>query len=283
MKAKIFPLAFLLTVLTGTTIAQEGHDHSLPPRDDPAVQGVEAFQVFDNLYYVGADWVAAWVLETSEGLILIDSLYDELVPLIEDGMTDLGLDPADIKYLLVTHGHFDHVGGAKHFQDRYSATVAMVQEDWDMVAGEPEYRAYPRPKKQQVVQDGDTLSLGDTTLSFYKTPGHTLGVMSMQFTVRDGGESHQAFMLGGAGLNFSGVERTQTYIDSIERIKRLEGIEVNIPNHAGSGEVFERRKALAAREAGDAHPFVDPAAFQGWLAQLLENARVKLAEERAAQ
>lgn len=281
MTLRLKPFASILVasmlLFSSMALAQDTH-----PRHDPAVQHVEPFQVFDNLYYVGADWVAAWLLRTNDGLILIDSLYGELTDLAIDGIKELGMDPADIRYVLVTHGHFDHVGGAKRFQDEYGATVAMLEEDWQMVAGEPVYRPYPRPQKQFVMEDGDALTLGDTTVTFYKTPGHTLGTMSMQFTVFDDGKPHQAFMLGGAGLNFSGVERTQIYIDSIERIKAMDGIAVNIPNHAGSGEVFERRDALAARKTGEAHSFVDPAAFQLWLDQLLVNARAKLVEEREA-
>jgi metallo-beta-lactamase class B len=282
--AQAFALSLCL-MAAGSAVAQHAHDHGsesreLPPRDDPAVQHVAPFQVFDNLYYVGADWVAAWLLKTSDGLILIDSLYGELLPLIEEGIVELGFDPADIRYVLVTHAHFDHAGGAKRFQDKYGATVGMVEEDWQLAAGKPDFRAYPRPQKQMVIKDGDKLTLGDTTVTFYHTPGHTLGVTSMQFTVYDQGRPHQAFVMGGAGLNFRGKARVQAYTDSLERIKGMQGIEVNISNHASSGDVFERAKALDARQPGQAHPFVDPAAFQDWLEQLLSNGRKQLAQEQ---
>jgi metallo-beta-lactamase class B len=282
MKLKTIGLAIFTSFVALASAAQDRHDHSKPPRDDPAVQRVEPFQLFDNLYYVGADWVAAWVLETDDGLILIDSLYDELVPLIEEGLAKLDLDPRDIKYVLVTHAHFDHAGGAKYFQEKYGATVAMVEQDWQLAAGKADFREYPRPEKQLVVYDGDSLTLGDTSVFFYHTPGHTWGTLSMQFTVFDQGESHQAFVMGGAGLNFSGIERIQTYINSLERIRQLEGIEVNVPNHAGSGKVFERAQMLATRKAGQPHSFVDPAAFYSWIDQLILKGRERLAEEQSA-
>ena len=88
------------------------------------------FKIFDNLYYVGIDWVAAYVLETSEGLILIDSLYGKWINPMLANIAKLGLDPNDIKYVLVTHGHFDHHGGAAVVQQRYGAKVVMTEDDW---------------------------------------------------------------------------------------------------------------------------------------------------------
>lgn len=275
---RVFGLALALGLAVSVAaIAQDGHDHSKPaPIDDPAVQRVAPFQVFDNLYYVGAQWVAAWVLKTSEGLILIDALYGDLLPFIEEGIEDLGMDPADIKYVLVTHAHFDHAGGARYFQDKYGARVAMMEADWDLAAGKPDFREYPRPMRDVVLKDGDTLSLGDTTITFYHTPGHTLGVSSMQFTVYDQGEPYEAFVMGGAGLNFKGKQRIESYVKSLERIKGFDDIQVNVSNHASSGDVFARAKALQNRKRGEPHPFVDPAAFQSWIATLIANGKQAL-------
>jgi len=136
-----------------------------------------------------------------------------------------------------------------------------------------------------VIADGDTLQLGDTEIRFYVTPGHTEGVLSMEFPLRDGGEEHRAFVFGGVGLNFKGVHRTNLYLDSVARIRRLAAeennpIEVNITNHAEMGRIFERAEQLASREPSDPHPFVDPRGFLDWLAELQRNAEHKLTVER---
>ncbi len=256
-------------------------------RNDPAAQRVEPFQIFDNLHYVGIDWVSSYLLVTTDGLILIGSLYGDFIDNVIDGVRAAGFDPSDVKYVLVTHGHFDHVGGAARFQEAYGARVGMTEADWELAEEPPSDPSYEFdvPVRDMVIADGDTLELGDTELRFYVTPGHTEGVLSMEFPVRDGGKEHRAFVFGGVGLNFEGVHRTNLYLDSVARIRRLAGeegnpIEVNITNHAEMGGIFERAEQLASRESSDPHPFVDPQGFVDWLAELQRNAEQKLVVER---
>ena len=248
--------------------------------DDPEAQRVAPFKVFDNLYYVGAKWVSAWLLETDQGLILFDALYDELTDLVVESIRELGFDPNDIRYLIVSHAHYDHIGGVRRFQEEFGAVVMMTDADWNMTEEPAIYREYPTPVRHLSVSDGSTLNLGRTRLRFMQTPGHTPGVLSTRFTVYDNGYPHDAFLFGGVGLNFSGVERTEMYISSIQRLMQLEEVEVNIPNHPESGEVFERFEMLQNREDGDPHPFVDPESWNGWLEILLLNAQGKLERER---
>ena len=270
-------LSVALTLFSGTLNAQE-----LSANDDPEVQRVEPFQVFDNLYYVGAKWVSAWLLVCDQGLILFDSLYGELTDLVVDGIRELGFDPNDIRYVVVTHAHYDHIGGALRMQEEFGAVVLMTAEDWQMTEEPAIYQEYPKPIRHLEITDNGSLNLGRTSLKFFKTPGHTPGVASTQFTVYDNGYPHTAFMFGGAGLNFSGVTAATQYLTSVSNLQILQGIEVNIPNHEGSGDVFERYEMLKDRQDGDPHPFVDPESFQAWLGQLRGMAEAKLAEEQAA-
>ena len=106
---------------------------AVPPRDE---WYAEPAQVFDNLYFVGTRDHGAWAVTTSEGIIVIDALYDYAVEsAVVDGLRKLGLDPEDIAYVVVSHGHGDHHGGAKHLQDRFGAQVVMGGPDWDLVEG----------------------------------------------------------------------------------------------------------------------------------------------------
>jgi metallo-beta-lactamase class B len=254
----------------------------LTDNDDLELQRVEPFQVFDNLYYVGAKWVSAWLLESDQGLILFDALYGDLTDIAIDGIRQLGFDPDDVRYVIVSHAHYDHVGGASRFQEEFGAVVMMTETDWNMTDEPAIYQEYPKPIRHLSASDGSTLNLGRTRLQFMETPGHTLGVLSTRFTVYDNGYPHDAFLFGGVGLNFSGVERTEMYINSVQRLMQMEGIEVNIPNHADSGEVFERYSMLQDRLDGDPHPFVDPESWDAWLDILMKNAQAKLRREQQA-
>ena len=277
MRKLIGSVVFLFLLQSSTLLHAQDND-----RHDPEQQRVEPFQVFDNLYYVGADWVASWLLVSDQGLILFDALYEGLTDDLVENIRQLGFDPNDIRYLIGSHAHYDHIGGALRFQQEFSAVMMMTEEDWAMTEQPAEFREYPKPIRHLSVADGSTLNLGRTRLRFMKTPGHTPGVLSTLFTVYDDGYPHSAFMFGGAGLNFSGVERTEMYIDSIKRMQQITGIEVNVPNHAAVADVFERRDMLAERQDGDPHPFVDPESWTAFLDLLLQQAEQKLEQERAA-
>ena len=270
----------VLFFVVALLLSYSSNGQELSDRDNPEVQRIAPFQVFDNLYYVGARWVSAWLLVSDQGLILFDALYGDLTDIAINGIRELGFDPDDIRYVIVSHAHYDHIGGARRLQEEFGSVVMMTEADWNMTTEPAVYQEYPAPIRHLSVSDGSTLNLGRTRLRFMQTPGHTPGVLSTRFTVYDNGYPHEAFLFGGAGLNFSGVERTEIYINSIERLMQMENIEVNIPNHPDSGEIFERYEILQDRQDGDLHPFVDPESWDAWLDILMRNALGKLERER---
>ena len=272
----------VLFFVVALLLSYSSNSQELSNRDNPEVQRIAPFQVFDNLYYVGARWVSAWLLVSDQGLILFDALYGDLTDIAINGIRELGFDPDDIRYVIVSHAHYDHIGGARRLQEEFGSVVMMTEADWNMTTEPAVYQEYPAPIRHLSVSDGSTLNLGRTRLRFMQTPGHTPGVLSTRFTVYDNGYPHEAFLFGGAGLNFSGVERTEIYINSIERLMQMENIEVNIPNHPDSGEIFERYEILQDRQDGDLHPFVDPESWDAWLDILMRNALGKLEREREA-
>jgi metallo-beta-lactamase class B len=139
----------------------------------------------------------------------------------------------------------------------------------------------PKPEVDIVAKDADTITLGDNTFELFNTPGHTTGVLSIRYKVREGDKEYTAMTLGGVGLNFSGVERTQTYIQSYERLQSIQaGTSVSLPNHQAMGDVFARRDLLAARQPGAINPFVNADSYKQDLAKFVAAAKMKLEKEK---
>ena len=234
----------------------------------------EPGKAFDNLYYVGAAWVSAWAIKTSQGVILIDALNNnqEAEQLIDGGMRKLGLDPAQIRYVIVTHVHGDHYGGATHFQQKYGSRVVMSENDWQTAQTKLEVNSKnwgPLPKRDVSVKEGDKVTLGDTSVTIHITPGHTLGTISPTFDVTSGGKTHHVLLWGGTAFNFgNNVPRLDTYAEAAERLAKLaqeQGIDVMISNHSGYDGAIEKVAALRRQGSLEPNPFVigTPAVVRG--------------------
>jgi metallo-beta-lactamase class B len=217
-------------------------------------------KVFDNLYYLGQTEYTAWAVTTSAGIIVIDPLFEYSVEdEVVNGLTKLGLDPGQIKYVLVSHGHRDHVGGAKLLQDRFGARVVMSAADWDLILNSKQ--SYPTPTRDMVATDGQKLTLGDTSLTLYLTPGHTPGTISTLIPVKDQGRPH-------LDTHFS---------DAVAK----SGADVQIANHPSQDGAAAKLAALAKRKRGDPHPFVvGNATIQRYLTMVRECAQAGLASSR---
>ena len=221
------------------------------PPDPPRERWhAEPQKVFDNLYFVGMTEFASWAVTTTDGIIVIDPLFDYSVEdEVVGGLRKLGFDPADIRYVLISHGHLDHAGGAKLLQQRFGARLLMSAADWDLVE-----RDNPRwkPARDLVITDGQKLTLGNTTLTMYLTPGHTNGTVSTLIPLTDHGEKHVAALWGGTLFNFApDAARFKAYADSASRMRTLAasaGADVLLSNHTDyDGSKIE---AARAREAG---------------------------------
>ncbi len=234
----------------------------------------EPGKAFDNLYDVGAAWVSAWAIKTSQGLILLDALNNnqEAEQLIDGGLRKLGLDPAQIKYVIVTHVHGDHYGGATHFQQKYGSRVVMSENDWKTAETGLEVDSKnwgPLPKRDVSVKEGDQVTLGDTRVTIHITPCHTLGTISPAFDVTSGGKAHHVLLWGGTAFNFgNNVPRLDTYAEATDRLAKLaqdQGIDVMISNHSGYDGAIEKVAALRRQGSMEPNPFVigTPAVVRG--------------------
>ncbi len=224
----------------------------------------EPAKVFDNLYFVGGKLHSSWALTTREGIILIDTIYPyNSEELIIGGMRKLGLDPKNIKYVLISHAHADHIGGAEMLQTRYGARIVMGGPDWDLVEKYPNRYKTMAPKRDIVATDGMKITLGDTTVAIWFTPGHTPGTISYTFTVSDHSRPVNVAYSGGTAFNFvnntpdPGIKNFQTYIESQQHIgakAAATGATVLLSNHSEFDNAVNKNRMLAGRGEGP-HPY----------------------------
>ena len=224
-----------------------------PPREDWYAEGG---QVFDNLYMLTTKMNSAWAVNTSGGIILIDTLFgyagqDEIV----DGLKKVGLDPANIKYIVVSHAHGDHDGSLKFLQDTYKPRVILSPADWELAARE----ANP-PTHDMDATDGQKLTLGDTTITIYITAGHTAGTLSFLVPVKDHGVPHLAMEWGGTALNANtSKEMLRSYISNANRLIDIAdgaGADVIIGNHTEYNDALARLARTKARKPGEPNPWL---------------------------
>src|SRR5688572_17658253 len=262
--------------------------------DDVELQKIEPFKVFDNLYYVGPCYVSVWLVTTPQGHILFDSAQEPYVDHVIASIRKVGINLKDIKYIILSHGHLDHVGGAARLQEATGARVVAVAEDWTMIealdgaSSRRDPKPNRMPKRDMVVKDGDTLTLGNQMLKFHQLPGHTPGVLVTEgITVYDGARSYKAVLSAGAagGPGLAGAEQG---VKNENKLADMQGVQVNLQIHSWAepdgypgGGVLERAASLKNRKPGDPHPFVGRATWTQRARGAQESAAKTLAAERA--
>lgn len=255
--------------------------------DDPEIAPT---RVFDDLYALGRTSTVVWALTTPAGILLIDAGYpDQLESVLLPQMRAVGLDPNNVRYVLLGHGHADHFGGASYFQQR-GARVASSAADWDLIenpapvpGGAPGPAGLPPPRRDVVVADGEPIAFGGVEITPVLIPGHTPGALGFVFRIAEGARTHTAALFGGSILLVNRIpdDGLRRYVQSLERFaaatRRL-GADVEIQNHPLYDGFETKLERLAARRAGDAHPFVvGTDAYQRFLTVMAECANAQLA------
>ena len=244
---------------------------------------MEPFKIFGNLYFVGNRYVSSHVIDTGEGLILLDSNFPECTYLLTEGMRKLGLNPYDIKYILHSHGHYDHIGGTRALTEYFGAQTIIGAPDVPYVNGsvnltwadELGFKFFEAFEPDIVLNDGDIFEFGKTKIRAVGTPGHTPGTMSYFFNVDDGKDTYIAGMQGGAGVNSLTkrflekynlpISCREDFATSMEKIKN-EHVDILIGNHPGDVDTAGK---YARMQEGEENPFIDPTALERRLAYIM--------------
>ena len=208
MKKLVIALVALLT-LAGTAQAQTPKDllaALLVKWNTPT----EPFRMIGNVYYVGTDGLASYLITSPQGHILVDTVMPEATSQIKANIEKLGFKVADIKYLLNTHAHIDHTGGLAEMKQASGAQLVAGEADKPLLEGgyypgarEETALNFPPVKVDRTVREGDTVTIGDVTLTARETPGHSPGCTSWEFSVKDGDATRSAliFCSGTVALN----------------------------------------------------------------------------------
>ena len=233
-----------------------------PAVPDRATWYAQPYKVFDTLYFIGTRIHSAWALTTSQGIIVIDTLFDYAAePEIVAGLTKLGLNPRDIKYVLISHAHGDHDQGAALLQSRYGAKIVMGAADWESTLQRPATATGGVPKRDIAVgSEGQKITLGETTVDVVATPGHTPGTLSFLFPVKDGSRTLTVAYSGGTAFNFPRqAQAFAIYRDSQKKMAeaaRAAGATILMSNHTEFDRAYDRvRLAQLPRATGEKHPY----------------------------
>ena len=254
----------------GALWAEEAHFFCEAPRANNASDPmIVPTKIFDNVYAIGNTGTTVYVVQTSAGLLMFDSLgANQVETQLLPGFRALGLDPANVKVIIMGHGHADHFGGSPYMQEHFGSKVYISAADWNLMENPPAGRGGRQgaapvvlPKHDQVVTEGQPIVLGDVKVTPVAIPGHTPGSMGYIFPVKDNGRTHIAAMYGGTILTPGPIpdEGLQTYLKSVAHFRdetKKAKVDVELQNHPLMDPIQAKLDRLQARKRGEANPFV---------------------------
>ncbi len=253
----------------GAKWADEAHFFCEAPRanraDDPVIP---ATKIFDNGYIIGNSGTAAYVFKTSAGLLMFDSLATNQVETqLLPGFQKLGLNPADVKIIVMGHGHADHFGGSPYFQEHFGSKVYISKADWDVMEkpapADAKKKGPPQviPKHDADVVEGQPIVLGDFKMTPYAIPGHTPGSTGYIFQVMDNGKKHTVGIYGGTILTPGPIsdDNLKLYVQSVKKFQaetKKAKADTIMQNHPLMYNLPAMLDQIQSRKKGDPNPFI---------------------------
>ena len=220
-------------------------------------------KIWGNLYFVGTRAVSTHLIDTNDGLMILDPGYAEDLHIVLNNIRELGFQTEDIKYIVVSHGHYDHMDSVSELVAITHAKTFIGKGDLPLLTGETYHYPIKSFEPDVLLEDGDVISLGNTNITCIATPGHTDGTMSFFFDVTDGERVYRAGMFGGAGSNTLRKDfmlehnipfsARNTMVESILKIKG-ERVEIFLGNHPENNKTEEKLNRL---ENSVTNPFIE--------------------------
>ena len=244
---------------------------------------VKPFQMYGNLWYVGDSWVCAHIVDTGNGLLLFDAgnCGNAATAMLINAIWEAGFNPADVKWLVLSHGHVDHIGAVNFFKRMFGTKIYLGEPDARNFREHPELALIHESTDYMdelftpdvKIHEGDVIDFGGTEVTFHLAPGHTDGVISCFFDVTDGAEVKRVGYYGGFGFNTlqkaylqeigdETFSRRKIYLESIQKVIN-EKVDIFMPNHTNNVDLLNKRQYMI--EHPDENPFVDETAWKTYL------------------
>jgi metallo-beta-lactamase class B len=250
------------------------------------------YQVIGPIWYIGSSGISAWIIKTTDGLILLDTGTEQMEPVLKANAEKIGVNLKDVKIILSGHAHFDHVEGhawAKAFTG--ARVMAMGPDAEALESGKDtstgQYVGWKPVKVDRVLKDGDTVTLGNITLTALHTPGHTKGATSWATTIQDGGRTYKVLWAGSIGVNpntkLLGNTIHPTVVEDFQktfRVLKAQTPDIWLGAHPGQFMMTER---LKAKESGAANPWIDPDGYKKYIEAGEARFNKLLEDEKAAK
>ena len=256
---------------------------------------VEPFRIYGNVWYVGDSWVCVHLIDTGSGLFLIDSGNCGATAMLIQTIWEAGFDPRDVKWIIHSHGHVDHIGGANFFRKMFGTKLYLGAQDAQMYRERPELAfVQDSPNLDDdifvpdvEIHDGDVLVLGDTVIECREVPGHTAGCVALFFDAKEGDETKRCGYYGGFGFNTltrsdlieaGDPECTmwKTYEESLLKVAD-EKVDIFLGNHTENNRTLEKREEM--KNGAEENPFIDPAEWKRYLLKKREELHAFIAKQ----
>ena len=243
---------------------------------------VEPYRMFGDIWYVGDSWVCVHLIDTGDGLLLIDSGNIGAAAMLIDAIWKTGHNPADVKWIVHSHGHVDHIGASNYFKRRYGTKLYLGEGDAKMYREHPElaYVQDSHDPNEDIfvpdyeIKDGEIIRFGNIDMQFYACPGHTDGVISLFFDMAEKGVTYRCGYFGGFGFNTMAKDylieigdpeykTRQVFLDSLAKV-RDQKVDVFLGNHCINNNMFAKREKQLADPEGP-NPYIQPGEWQAYL------------------
>ncbi|MCD8224676.1 MAG: MBL fold metallo-hydrolase [Clostridiales bacterium] len=260
---------------------------------------VHPFQIYGNVYYVGDSWVCVHLIDTGDGLLLIDSGNVGAKHLLIHSIWEMGFRPDDVKWIISSHGHLDHVGAATFFRDMFSTRLYLAEPDARMFAEHPEFSFLQDSPDvmddvftpDEVIRDGDILTFGNTTIQCVLVPGHTEGCVAMFFDACENGRTLRCGYYGGFGFNTLTCAHLDEMGDTEHRMWKIyeesilkvadRPVDIFLGNHCENNKTLEKREIQKVHPSPN--PFIDSKEWNTYLMSKIDDLHAFVQEEKQRQ